>query len=310
MGSDEDELFVSGENEAQYHEDEDYKNEDDEDYESQSADSDFVQKDSSMKRASTKTNRRGHYPKTSKEWHDRHTNTSKNIEGKRPFEEFMRGDTGYVPRPKRRPARSMPSAAKGVLENLRSNPINARKVFGDTVDDFSFKASKKGEQFTKFLEQASNRGDGDLRATVTDLGKLKLKARSFGLGRCKPADGKWNIKGMKTPLYNHQMMGAAWMLQKEFERASDGGPGDRGGINADEMGMGKTLETLACIVSNPPDEEYKQELGGRTTLIIVPPAIVHQWVAESKKHTELRRIIHYKASRKLDRSYLNTAEIM
>lgn len=40
---------------------------------------------------------------------------------------------------------------------------------------------------------------------------------------------------MKVPLHEHQVVGVAWMLNKESSK-------DRGGILADDMGLGKVRE--------------------------------------------------------------------
>lgn len=51
------------------------------------------------------------------------------------------------------------------------------------------------------------------------------------------------------------------------------------GLLLDEMGLGKTAVTLALHLANPPAE--RDGMGG--TLVICPPALVHQWVGEAKK---------------------------
>ncbi|KAI0534352.1 SNF2 family N-terminal domain-containing protein [Xylaria digitata] len=96
---------------------------------------------------------------------------------------------------------------------------------------------------------------------------------------------------MKTPLYNHQVVGASWMLRREF---SEEGP--RGGILGDEMGMGKTLEALACIVSNRPTDDDINTCS-KTTLIVTPANAIKQWEEEIRKHTNdecIRGVVHWK----------------
>jgi SNF2 family DNA or RNA helicase len=50
----------------------------------------------------------------------------------------------------------------------------------------------------------------------------------------------------------------------------------KGGILADQMGLGKTVMMLANIVNGRPDPKKKQ----RATLIVAAPALVSQWRSE------------------------------
>lgn len=83
---------------------------------------------------------------------------------------------------------------------------------------------------------------------------------------------KWLIEGMNTPLYTFQMYGVAMMLG--FEKTSK----FKGGLLADSMGLGKTIQTLALIVNSRPASKP------RSTLIVVPKALRLQWLAAAKEH--------------------------
>ena len=66
-----------------------------------------------------------------------------------------------------------------------------------------------------------------------------------------------------------QLEGYSWMVAQESNTAT------RGGILADEMGMGKTLQTISVIVSK------REEV--RPTLVVCPVAAVMQWYSEIEK---------------------------
>ena len=108
-----------------------------------------------------------------------------------------------------------------------------------------------------------------------------LKATTV-LGNCRvnedhaQGEGDWNLRGMKTPLFHHQVQGAARMKERET-----GEKLPLGGVLADEMGFGKTLMSIATMIANPPAPTEEQ----RCTLIICSPAIISQWDDEINKHT-------------------------
>jgi SNF2 family DNA or RNA helicase len=133
----------------------------------------------------------------------------------------------------------------------------------------------------------------DQRTIAGDKRRLLTAAKSFGFAKVKAVDGKWKIQGMDSPLYHHQLPGAQWMIVREL---SNGAP--FGGILADSMGLGKTVETIACIIANPPPQS-DIDRGVTATLVVAPAGVLDQWHAEIEKHTDnkhLKHIMIYKSS--------------
>ena len=89
-------------------------------------------------------------------------------------------------------------------------------------------------------------------------------------------------------LLPYQKEGLGWMVHQE-------GSGNAGGILADEMGMGKTAQAIALLLSNKSPPNIKKQAGGEDgktflctggTLIIVPTVAMHQWIFEIAKFTK------------------------
>jgi SNF2 family DNA or RNA helicase len=74
---------------------------------------------------------------------------------------------------------------------------------------------------------------------------------------------------IRARLFQHQREGLNFMLHREIH-----GDSVKGGIIADEPGLGKTLQTIACIASNP---------GNAPTLIVAPKTLLEMWKNEIKR---------------------------
>ncbi|KDN67093.1 putative SNF2 family domain-containing protein [Colletotrichum sublineola] len=171
--------------------------------------------------------------------------------------------------------------------------IQNRADQGDLPAAPTITATRKNDQLKQMREAAPEYFD----KTTLDQQKRELRQATKSWGphavRCK--DGKWEVKGLVTPLMNHQLIVGAWMMGQEL-RTTRNLP--RGGILADAMGLGKTIESLSCIVGNQASDSLK-EAGKGATLVVCPSGqMISQWKSEVKKHCSKafsNRIVHFKA---------------
>lgn len=78
------------------------------------------------------------------------------------------------------------------------------------------------------------------------------------------------LPGLEVRLLPHQLIGVNWMVDQEKKSPH------RGGILADEMGLGKTVQMIATMAVNLP----KETDAVKTTLVVVPAALLQQWKEE------------------------------
>ncbi|KAI1811533.1 P-loop containing nucleoside triphosphate hydrolase protein [Poronia punctata] len=92
----------------------------------------------------------------------------------------------------------------------------------------------------------------------------------------------YQVEGMKTPIRDYQVVGAGFMVRRERTRG-----GCRGGIIADDMGIGKTVQSIACMVSHRPSRKALQEDRGATLIVVPNQGLIQQWKDELLRHTDI-----------------------
>ncbi|KAK6524132.1 hypothetical protein TWF694_005793 [Orbilia ellipsospora] len=99
-----------------------------------------------------------------------------------------------------------------------------------------------------------------------------------------------------TQLKPHQMSGVRWMFQKENAATTSRTKRLlRGGILADDMGMGKTLTTLALIATSNERNKFNASGG---TLLICPKSVIASWTEQIERHTQLLAVVIDSTNRK------------
>ncbi|TGJ86674.1 hypothetical protein E0Z10_g2094 [Xylaria hypoxylon] len=134
----------------------------------------------------------------------------------------------------------------------------------------NFRAMSKEERRQVLLAV----GDG-ISLDQAGLEDINRVARQFGLHECQGPDDKLEIQGLRRPLYPHQLLAVYFMLKRELY-----GEAPLGGLNADNMGLGKTVESLATMVMNPPDDHDLHE-GRKSTL----------WLGSKSSHAQIRKAV-------------------
>ncbi|KAJ5961060.1 Zinc finger RING-type [Penicillium vulpinum] len=121
---------------------------------------------------------------------------------------------------------------------------------------------------------------------IMPIGELPKSDLPASFSSTKDADGG-------TYYFSHLFM----VLTTDISGWHDAADNLKGGILAEEMGLGKTVEVIALISLNKREQQLKADLDGlkhtRATLIITPPAIFEQWRQELKEHAPTLRVHHY-----------------
>jgi hypothetical protein len=135
------------------------------------------------------------------------------------------------------------ATARTQLNSLLGSNVFEQQASEDAAEQPSFVSGVKADALKEIIAGFSN-NDKESRH---DVHALKSATMDFnGRGSVKPDKGLWKVKGMETSLKPYQLLGAAWMRRKE-----NGVQEPRGGLLADQMGLGKTLMMLGeCLQSS------------------------------------------------------------
>ncbi|KAI1281111.1 P-loop containing nucleoside triphosphate hydrolase protein [Xylaria sp. FL0933] len=142
------------------------------------------------------------------------------------------------------------------------------------MGDWSLMTPQKSE----YTDEQYKREEAELSEAKLILGsKYTNEGQEQGCG-----NELGRIRGMSSTIRDFQTVGAAFMVRQERSRNEC-----RGGIIADDMGIGKTVQAIACMQANPPSKKALRD-GQSANLIVVPnQGIGTQWGHELERHANI-----------------------
>ncbi|CZR51826.1 uncharacterized protein PAC_01703 [Phialocephala subalpina] len=191
------------------------------------------------------------------------------------------------------PAKKLQKVARGSIEKSRSPPkpkegglsilqhIANQTLIPDQIKGVDSKEpavkekSIKAKQYRELFKNCPKASDPD--ANKCDLAALTEAVKFLGARKWTLVKGKWLLNGMNTGLFHYQVLGVAWMCKREKV-----GGACSGGLLADGMGLGKTVQTVTLMKTNRPDKEQPRKQ--RATLIVAPVGTIYQWKREIGTH--------------------------
>ncbi|KAF2121509.1 SNF2 family N-terminal domain-containing protein [Lophiotrema nucula] len=196
-----------------------------------------------------------------------------------------------APRKTKKNQREVANAAKQIGSLLGGNVFQDQAA-ADAPEQPQFTARNKKDALKQLIAGVSMENE---KAAKGDAAILMSATKDFdGHGAAKPdGNSMWLVRGMKTSLKPYQLLGSAFMRRRENATEEP-----RGGLMADQMGLGKTLMMLANIVNGMPPRSAPV----RTTLLVASPGLLTQWMSEIGVHTQngLLRIIKYGTGNRLE----------
>ena len=152
-------------------------------------------------------------------------------------------------------------------------PIRWKQWFNSWCHHTCFRIKGTKSEITKILhgiDSLNKKQKGELLEELsrTDIPE-KLKPKLDDSWRpSKSAEHVVPLTTLSIPLLEFQQVGVAWMINQESSSV-------KGGILADEMGMGKTIQTIALIVATKQSSSTN-----KPTLVICPSSALGQWSEE------------------------------
>lgn len=127
------------------------------------------------------------------------------------------------------------------LQSLgRTNVIRAAQANADRPDMPTFTSKDKSKALKELIASIPTADQNSHSSERNAILEATKKFKGGGRGAVRSdGQGGWKLRGMESSLYHHQLLGAAFLRDRE---RSDTRP--YGGMVCDEMGFGKTIQMM------------------------------------------------------------------
>ncbi|KAI0096188.1 P-loop containing nucleoside triphosphate hydrolase protein [Nemania sp. FL0031] len=202
--------------------------------------------------------------------------TSSKVGSKRKRDGLSRSTEGTSNK-KRNIRAKKPSTKKPSVKSLNQRKVEQKKQIEHMFDWTSRQFDQSSGQ-PKYTEEQRKRDESALQEGVS---LFTTKIRREGHEQDCP-NQLFLVEGMSTTIRDYQVVGAAFMLRNERAKNDC-----RGGIIADDMGIGKTVQAITCMTANPPSKRAIRENKGVTLIVVPNQGLVKQWTEELARHADL-----------------------
>ncbi|PWN30050.1 hypothetical protein BDZ90DRAFT_215549 [Jaminaea rosea] len=181
-----------------------------------------------------------------------------------------------------------------------ANPSSARGLHGEDIRYETFKQRQARLKSERHLARRKKVPKlTPYQKTVQSLGKHHPELVGLWDDLKQTSGAPKNVatvqpNGLKATLLPFQLEGLNWLLEQEK------GPWS-GGVLADEMGMGKTIQMISLFLSNR----------DKPTLVVAPVVAIMQWRNEIAKYTDgFKVLVWHGASREVDAKKLAQHDVV